>query len=130
MELSSAGILAFFFSGIALHLFLRNALPWTEQQRPFFWLTAMGLFGLGVFVIPMLTNDSRLPDALNCMVAGACISEYLRVRYKDKIAKIVNFKNEVAKWKEQEQKQEPGKPEKPRRPSGERKPGSNKPRKE
>lgn len=131
MALSTAGILVFFFCGIALHIFLRNVQPWTDQQRPWFWLTAMTLFGIGVFILPSAMDDTRFSDALNSVVAGACISEYLRVRYKDKIAKIVNFRQEVERWREHEQTQKQGKAKSrsSRRPHGSGKSDPNKPSK-
>lgn len=104
MELGTTAILVFFLGGIAAHIFARQAYPWNDKQQPWFWLATMALFGVSLFVLPSLMEDKRLSSAMNSVLAGMCVSEYMRVRYKDKIEKLLNFKNEVGQWKEEDKK--------------------------
>ena len=104
MELGHTAILVFFLGGVSTHIFARLAYPWNEKQQPWFWLVTMALFGVSLFVLPSLMDDKLLSSAMNSVLAGMCVSEYMRVRYKDKIEKLFNFKNEVEQWKEEDKK--------------------------
>jgi hypothetical protein len=101
MNSSSTALIIIFFGGVMLHILARLAISWQPKHQPFYWLALMVPAAISLFILPGLVPHAAI-SAVNSLLAGMVVSEYLRIRYGNKIDKIKGFKKEVEEWKGKE----------------------------
>lgn len=87
--MTETNIIFSFLFGIGIHIAIRLAYPWEEKNQRFFWLITMAIFAISIFILPsIIKNNSNFSRMLSYLTAGLFVSEYLRIRFKDKLEKL------------------------------------------